>query len=154
MVKRKMDESWLAESYSLKSKRHAILTHDDKSAWLYLHSPSEDPNRSGEVASTVFAFNLIDPISVGSVQEYRDGPPPIPTSYATNNAVIRDPAEHEWGIVWSIDGECVLTTRDGKPWCFTSSEHGYGFCQAVSANGPWGNPWDNETFGAVQWSNV
>ena len=149
-----MDGFWLAESYSLKSKRHAVLTHDNKSAWLYLHSPSGDPTRSGDVASTAFAFNLIAPISVASVKEYRNGPPPIPANYATKNAIIVDPTEHQWGIVWSIDGECVLTTRDGKPWCFTSAGHGYGFCRAVSTDGPWGTPWDNEAFNAVQWDNI
>lgn len=149
-----MDASWLAESYSLISKRHAVLAHDNNSAWLYLHSPSEDPTRSGDVASTSFAFNLIVPISVASVKEYRDGPPPIPANYATKNAVIVEPAEHEWGIVWSIDGEYALATRDGKPWCFTSADHGYGFCQAILADGPWGNAWDNEAFNAVEWDNV
>ena len=150
----RMDESWLAESYSHNSKRHAMLIHDNNSAWLYLYSPSEDATRSGEVVSTAFAFNLIPPISETSVQEYRDGPPPIPISYATAHALIIDPSTHEWGIAWSADGECALATRDGKPWCFTSPEHGYGFCKAVSSDGPWGNSWDNEAFNAVQWGKV
>jgi hypothetical protein len=31
---------------------------------LYLHAPSADPRRTGEVEATCFAFNRVDPIEL------------------------------------------------------------------------------------------
>ena len=146
-----MSETWLAESYSSTSRRHAAVVHDLDSAWLYLHAPSDDPETTAGVDSAAFLFNLVDTIHVSEVKNYKGGPPPIATPYALPQAVVVEPARYEWGLVWSDDGESILATQDDVAWCFVTPENGNGFCRAIAKSGPWGEPWNQDVFDSINW---
>ena len=62
-----MDEDLLVCVYSEHSHRHAILADDGVTGILYLHAPSEDVTKTGEVEATCFAYNRVDPIDINEV---------------------------------------------------------------------------------------
>src|ERR1700722_2556580 len=82
-----MNEEFLVFVYSEDSHRHAMLADDGVTGILYLHAPSNDAAKTGEVEATCFAYNRVDPIDAAEVQRYRPGPPPIAKGYASKDAV-------------------------------------------------------------------
>ena len=149
-----MEQDILTESYHDGSQRHGMLSCEHHSAWLYLHKPSDSPNRSGPVEFTAFAFNLVAPITGSEVQGYRPSPPPIVDSFASDFAVCANPNEYTWEIAWSNDGHSVALHRDGEPWCFITPGAKYGFSRAISTDGPWGKPWCNDSFAQTDWGSA
>jgi hypothetical protein len=147
-----MDDDFLVCSYSEDSHRHAILADYGMTGILYLHAPSDDPGRTGEVEATCFAYNRVDPIETKDVQRYRPNPPPIAKGYASKDAVCQKPRSHTWKLNFSMDGTAVLLMRDGKPWAIVSIDNPQGFSKAIHAAGPWGSPWSNEVHKAMQWN--
>jgi hypothetical protein len=147
-----MDEEFLTTSYSADSHRHAILADDGCTGIVYLHAPSADPQVTGEVQATCFAYNRIEPIEFGDVPKYRPNPPPIAKGYASRQAVCRDPGAHAWEVVFSADGAAALLTKDGEPWAMVSLEASRGLSKAIEAPGPWGAPWSDEAYQAMQWT--
>jgi hypothetical protein len=147
-----MDDTFLVCAYSEDSHRHAMLADDGFTGILYLHAPSDDPARAGEVEASCFAYNRIDPIDVKEVQRYRPNPPPIAKGYASNDAVCRNPSSHKWLLAFSLDGASAALTRDGEPWAMVSLDARRGFSKAIQAQGPWGSPWSNEVYEATEWA--
>ena len=147
-----MSEDIFVCSYSEISHRHAILEDDGQTAWLYLHEPSPDPQRSGEVEADCFAYNRCQPIEVKDVQKYRPGPPPIAKGYASDRAVCRKPDVHEWRLIWSKNGESVVLMRDGDCWCFITPDSPRGHSKAIRAEGPWGSPWSDDLYERIEWN--
>lgn len=111
-----LDDEFLVCEYSKNSHRHAMLVDDGITGILYLHAPSDDAEKTGEVEATCFAYNRVDPIDPKEVKRYRPGPPPIARGYASKDAVCRKPESHDWNLRFSSDGTSVLLIRDGKPW--------------------------------------
>jgi len=146
-----MDDEFLVCAYSEDSHRHAILADDRTTGILYLHAPSDDAAKTGEVEATCFAYNRVDPIDTKEVQRYRPNPPPIAIGYASKDAVCRTPESHEWDLKFSTDGTAVLLVRDGKPWAMVSLAARRGFSKAIEASGPWGSPWSDEAHQAIEW---
>ena len=146
-----MDDDFLVCSYSEDSHRHALLADDGLTGILYLHAPSDDPEKTGEVEATCFAYNRIDPIEIKEVQTYRPNPPPIAKGYASKDVVCREPKSHKWELIWSRDGDAVVLLQDGKAWAIVSVENRRGFCKAIEAQGPRGSPWSNEMYEAIEW---
>ena len=146
-----MDDDFLVCSYSEDSHRHAILADGGVTGILYLHAPSDDPAKTGEVEATCFAYNRVDPIDTKDVQSYRPNPPPIAKGYASPDAVCRRSESHKWELIFSADGTAVLLMRDGKPWAMVSLDAPRGCSKAIEAPGPWGNPWSNEMHQATEW---
>jgi hypothetical protein len=146
-----MDEEHLVCVYSEDSLRHAILADDGVTGILYLHAPSDDPETTGDVEATCFAYNRVDPIDPKEVRRYRPNPPPIARGYASADAVCRRPAAHEWKLAFSTDGTAVLLLRDRKPWAMVSLDAPRGFSKAIEAPGPWGSPWSGEVHKATDW---
>jgi len=72
-----MGDEVLVCAYSEDNHRHAMLVDDGITGILYLHAPSDDAEKAGEVEATCFAYNRVDPIDTKDVQRYRPGPPPI-----------------------------------------------------------------------------
>jgi hypothetical protein len=62
-----MDDNFLVCAYSEDSHRHAVLADDGRTGILYLHAPSDDPETTGDVEVTCFAYNRIDPIEVNDL---------------------------------------------------------------------------------------
>ena len=149
-----MNERILAESYSEISRRHAILSCDENSAWLYLHEPSDDPAQIQAVDSSGCAFNLIDPIQESEIPSFRPSPPPIVDSFASNQAVCEDVDATNWSIEWSSDGLSVVVFRDDRPWCFLTPENKHGYSRAISSEGPWGKPWCDNAYSKTEWSQA
>ena len=147
-----MSEDFIACSYSEQSQRHAILAHDSRTGWVYLHAPSSDPESTGPVEATCFAYNRCELIDVKDVQSYRPGPPPIAKGYGFDAAVCPDPTDHQWRLVWSRDGEAVLLVRDEECWCLTSIAEPRGYSKAIRAEGPWGSPWSEDVYKGIEWS--
>src|SRR6516162_7041945 len=108
-----MDDNVLVCSSSEGGRRHAILADDGLTGILYLHAPTDNPDKTAEIEATCFAFNRIQPIETKDVQSYRPNPPPIAKGYASKNAVCPKPKSHEWVIVWSLDGQAAVLMRDG-----------------------------------------
>jgi hypothetical protein len=146
-----MDDDFLVCAYSEDSHRHAILADDGRTGILYLHAPSEDPERTGKVEATCFAYNRIDPIEVEYIHTYRPDPPPIAKGYASTTAVCLKPKAHTWHLIWSLDGSCVVLMRDKEPWGIASVDQRRGFSKAIQTQGPWGSPWSNEVYHATEW---
>jgi hypothetical protein len=146
-----MADGILVVSYSEISHRHAMLSEDGPTSWLYLHAPSDDREIPGQVDATCFAYNRIDPIDVKDVKKYRPDPPPIAQGYASDRAVCRNSENHRWMIIWSMDGEAVVLMRDDETWGLVSLQAPRGFSKAIQIEGPWGNPWSNEVYEATQW---
>jgi hypothetical protein len=146
-----MDEDFLVCVYSADSHRHAILADDGVTGILYLHAPSDDAAKTGEVEATCFAYNRVDPIETKEVQSYRPNPPPIAKGYASDDAVCRRPESHKWKLTFSLDGTAVLLKRDGKPWAMVSVGVPQGYSKAIEAPGPWGSPWSNEVHKTTEW---
>jgi hypothetical protein len=146
-----MDDEFLACVYSLDSHRHAVLADDGVTGILYLHAPSDDAAKTGEVEATCFAYNRVDPIDAKEVQRYRPNPPPIAKGYASKDAVCRRPDLHKWNLKFSSDGLAVLLIRDGKPWAMVSLDARRGFSKAIEAPGPWGSPWSSEVHKSFEW---
>jgi hypothetical protein len=148
-----MPEHLFIASYDETTKRHAVLEDDGLTAWLYLHAPSNTPNRTAAVEKACFAYNRIAPIAAEAASSYRPSPPPIAQDYATGLAVINDPDARSWAIHWSKDGGAVLLSMDGEPWCVIEaggkSRHGH--CKSIRADGPWGSPWDEQKFRSIEW---
>ncbi len=109
-----MAEDSLVWSYSPESRRHVMLVDDGLTGILYLHATSDDPEKIGRVEASCFAYNRIEPIDTTDVQSYRPNPPPIAKGYASKHAVCQSPKSHQWGLVWSSDGESVVLMRDGQ----------------------------------------
>ena len=147
-----MDERILAESYNDISRRHAVLSCDSSSAWLYLHEPAEDPSRIQAVDSSGCAFNLVEPIQKSEIPRYRPSPPPIVDTFASEHAVCENVDNHTWSIRWSTDGLVVVVFRDSQPWCLISTASEYGYSRAISADGPWGKPWCDSVHASTEWS--
>jgi hypothetical protein len=145
------DVDLLVCSYSEDSHRHAILADDGLTGILYLHAPSDDPEKPGKVEATCFAYNRVDPIEAKDVQSYRPSPPPIVKGCASTEAVCAKPKAHRWELSWSINGEAVLLLRDEQAWAIVSLENRRGFTKAIAAHGPWGSPWSNDVFMATEW---
>jgi hypothetical protein len=131
-----MDKQFLACSYSEDSHRHAILVDDGLTGILYLHAPSDDPEKTGEVEAACFAYNRIQPIEIRDVQTYRPNPPPIAEGYASKDVVCGSPESHEWVLMWSLTGEDVALTRDGNAWAIVTLHERRGFSRAVQVQGP------------------
>ncbi len=146
-----MDDQNLVCGYSEVSHRHAMLVDDGFTGILYLHEPSDDAEKTGEIEATCFAYNRVDPIDPKEVQRYRPSPPPIARGYASKHAVCRTPESHDWNMKFSSDGTAVLLLRDGKPWAMVSLDEPRGFSEAIGASGPWGNPWSNEVYRSTDW---
>lgn len=119
---------------------------------LYLHAPSDDPAKTGDVEATCFAFNRVDPIETKDVSSYRPNPPPIARGYASKDAVCRTPESHQWTLDFSADGTAVLLLKDNEPWSIVSLDARRGFSKAIDAPGPWGSPWSSEVHKATAWS--
>ena len=146
-----MEDEFLVCAYSADSHRHAMLADDGITGILYLHAPSDDAVKTGEVEATCFAYNRVDPIDPKEVQHYRPSPPPIAKGYASKDAVCRKPESHNWNLRFSSDGTAVLLIRDGQPWAMVSLDEPRGFSKAIEARGPWGSPWSSEVHTATQW---
>lgn len=146
-----MDEDFLACSYSEESRRHAILADNGQTGILYLHAPSDDPETTGEVEATCFAYNRIDPIETKDVQRYRPNPPPIAKGYASKAAVCREPKTHTWHLIWSLSGDGVLLMRDDTAWAIASTDDRRGCSKAIQSAGPWGNPWSEKLCEGIKW---
>lgn len=146
-----MGDEFLVCAYSEDSHRHAMLVDDGITGILYLHAPSDNAEKTGEIEATCFAYNRVDPIDTKDVQRYRPGPPPIARGYASNDAVCRTPASHDWNMKFSSDGTVVLLLRDGKPWAMVSLDEPRGFSKAIAKAGPWGNPWSIEIYKSIDW---
>jgi hypothetical protein len=146
-----MDDALLVCVYSEDSHRHAILADDGVTGILYLHAPSGDAAKTGEVEATCFAYNRVDPIDAKEVQRYRPNPPAIAKGYASQGAVCRRPELHKWNLKFSMDGTAALLTRDGEPWAIIALDAPRGFSKAIEAAGPWGNPWSDEVHQATEW---
>ena len=146
-----MHELILAESYNVASKRHAVLSCDENSAWLYLHEPTHDPQQLQPVDSSGCAFNLIPPIDKSEIHNFRPAPPPIAQDFASAVATCSSPADCLWEILWSPDGQSVLVRRDGSAWCFLTPENTQGYSMAISAEGPWGKPWNDKAYAEIAW---
>src|SRR5262245_18392545 len=146
-----MDEEFFLCVYSEDSHRHAILADDGVTGILYLHAPSDDASKTGEVEATCFAYNRVDPINTKDVQRYRPKPPPIAKGYASKEGVGRTPESHKWKLSFSMDGTAVLLMRDGKPWAMVSLDAPQGFSKAIESPGPWRSPWSNEERKAIEW---
>ena len=146
-----MDEELIICSYSEDSFRHAMLADDGLTGILYLHSPSEDPTKTGKVEADCFAYNRIEPIDPKQVHSYRPNPPPIARGYASKHAVCRRPKSHEWRLVWSTDGNAVVLLRDGDPWAMALRNIRGGFSKAIQLQGPWGSPWSMEAYEGISW---
>jgi hypothetical protein len=146
-----MDEEFLICLYSEDSHRHAILHDDGLTGIIYLHAPSNDPAKTGEVEATCFAYNRVDPIDSKDVESYRPNPPPIVKAYASKDAVCRKPKSHKWKLKFSVDGSAVLLMKDGEPWAIASVDAPRGFSKAIESPGPWGSPWSNEVHNATEW---
>jgi hypothetical protein len=146
-----MDDDFLVWSYSEDSCRHAILADDGLTGILYLHGPSDNPQKTGPVEATCFAYNRIDPIEPEAVQSYRPKPPPIAKGYASKDAVCSQPTSHTWDLLFSSEGTAVLLMRDGEPWAIAALGARRGISKAIQSSGPWGNPWSAEFYEATDW---
>jgi hypothetical protein len=143
------ESGFLVGSYSEDSHRHAILVDDGRTGILYLHAPSDDPEHTGPVDATCFAFNRVDPIEPSDATRYRPEPPPIAKGYASDVAVCRQPTAHAWELVWSLDGQAAVLMRDDKPWSIASLAEPRGRSRAIETPGPWGHPWSDEAYEAI-----
>ena len=146
-----MDDGFIVCAYSQDSRRHAILADDGITGIVYLHAPSDDEAKTGEVEATCFAYNRIEPIDTKDVQRYRPNPPPIAKGYASEDAVCRTPELHKWSLKFARDGTAVLLTRDGKPWAVVSLAEPRGLSKAINAPGPWGSPWSSDVHNTTEW---
>lgn len=70
-----MNEDILVCVYSEDSHRHAVLADNGVTGILYLHAPSDDIARTGEIEATCFAYNRVDPIDPEEIPRYRPNPP-------------------------------------------------------------------------------
>jgi hypothetical protein len=147
-----MNEAFLVCVYSEDSHRHAILADDGVTGILYLHAPSDDASKTGEVEATCFVYNRVEPIDSKDVQSYRPNRPPVAKGHASENAVCQRPEWHTWELRFSTDGRAALLVRDCKPWAIVSLDAPRGISKAIEAPGPWGSPWSNEAHQAGEWS--
>jgi hypothetical protein len=145
-----MDAEFLVCAYSEESHRHAILADDGRTGIVYLHAPSDDPEKTGKVEATCFAYNRVDAIEPAQAHTYRPSPPPIAKGYASTTAVCIRPKSRAWHLIWSSDGHSVVLMRDNEPWGIASVEERRGFSKAVQTQGPWGSPWSNEVYEATE----
>lgn len=150
-IRQTMDDEILVCGYSDDSRRHAILADNGLTGIVYLHAPSDDGTRTGEVEATCFAYNRVEPIETKDVQRYRPDPPPIAKGYASKDAVCQTPELHEWGLKFSPGGTAVLLIRDGNPWALASLDEPRGLSKAIEVPGPWGKPWSSEVHKAREW---
>ena len=146
-----MEDDFLVCEYSEDSHRHAILVDDGRTGILYLHAPSDDPEKTGEVEASCFAYNRIEPIEMKDAKAYRPHPPPIAKEYASAAAVSTRPEAHRWQLIWSLDGNSVALVRDEEPWAIASIDQRHGTTKAVQTQGPWGSPWSNDVYEATEW---
>lgn len=146
-----MDDRSLVCEYSEVSHRHAMLIDDGLTGIVYLHKPGDDPEKTGEVDATCFAYNRVDPIDPKEIQRYRPGPPPIARGYASKEAVCKKPESHVWNLKLSSEGTAALLSRDGKPWAMVSLDEPRGFSRAIDVLGPWGNPWSVDVDKSTDW---
>jgi hypothetical protein len=121
---RMAESNFLVCSYSEDSHRHAILADDGRTGILYLHAPSDDPEHTGRVEASCFAFNRVDPIEPSDVTRYRPEPPPIAQGYASNVAVCRWLMRGKWSGHRTARRSFSCGTASHGPLCHSRSRRG------------------------------
>lgn len=148
-----MTEDLFISWYNETSRRHAILSDDGITAWLYLHTPTQDSVQSGAVEIACFVYNRIEPINETEIEQYRPSPPPITKKYASHTAVCHQPITHDWTLLWSSNGESAVLKKDGAPWSLIDFASKKSHSKGIEMKGPWGHPWSEETFANIEWSD-
>ena len=121
------------------TRRWAILEDDGVSAWLYITEPyAEKP------AAHCFVYNRIPPIPGSDIAKYRNGPPPVTVSYASEEAHWPTVDEQDLGVTWSEDGSVAVASLAGEPVAMLRVGERRGYSKALSKEGPFGKPWNDD----------
>ena len=134
------DNLFLSEMHPV-SRRFADFEDDGISAWLYLTEP--DTRR---VVADAWAYNRIAPPRPEEVESFRPSPPPAALGFASETALCALPEKHQWGFMWSEDGESVAVTKDGQAIACIIGGESRGYSRELLRSGPWGNVWSDTVF--------
>ena len=133
-------ELFLDSQHSV-SRRFAVFEDDGTSAWLYL---TESDTR--KPVADAWVYNRIPAPPTEEVHSYRGGPPPAAIGHASDMALCAIPADHEWSLIWSTDGESVAIVKDGVPVACIVAAQESGYSRELIKDGPWGQTWSDELF--------
>lgn len=127
-----------------KSMRHAILSDEGASVWLYLTEAV-----SSRPIADCWLFNTIPaPTDLSNFQS-RNGPPPATQQFAAPFSQRQPPNPMEVNFYWSFDGNSVAFFIQDEFFGFVCAGNRKGFSKNLLASGPWGHPMDNNLYTAV-----
>lgn len=123
-----------------------MIDTNANTVWMYLHDLSV-PCVIGDtpICSLVRLISLDD-----FKEQYQRGEtPPLVLEHSTNRALIPDISNHQIDVMWLQDGRSVVALVDDEPFAMIVAGKKKGFSKAISLQGPWGNPWNDEIFNEV-----
>jgi hypothetical protein len=121
------------------SGRHAIVSDEGDSIWLYLTSPgSTRPERD------CWLLNKPSAAAEPHLPDYKTAglPPPAPASIIDEAGVRELPSADRWSARWSSDGETVAIAVDGVEIGLATITEPRGIALYLTKTSPWGRPWD------------
>lgn len=127
-----------------KSRRHAIVSDEGASVWLYLTEAA-----SSRPFADCWLFNTIPaPTDLSNFQS-RNGPPPATQQFAAPSSQRQPPNPTEVTFHWSFDGHSVALFIHGELLGFMCADNKKGFSKNLLASGPWGFPIDTTLYTTV-----
>jgi hypothetical protein len=126
------------------SMRHAIVSDEGASVWLYLTEPA-----SSRPSADCWLFNTIPaPTDLSNFQS-RNGPPPAIQQFATPSSQRQPPNPTEVTFLWSSDGHSIALLIKGELFGFICAGDRKGFSKNLLTSGPWGAPVDATLYTAI-----
>lgn len=136
-----MERDFYVEAVSSSGTHQCIVEGYGRSVWMYLHDL-----QSRQVIADAPLCSLKPPTPLAEFRRtYQRGQtPPLVREYATDSAEITEISDLT--LTWGDDGSSVAACLHGVPIAMVLADQKAGYSKAVSKEGPWGRPWDNDAY--------
>jgi len=121
-----------------------IVEGDGRTVWMYLHDL-----QTRQVIADSPLCSLVQPMTLAQFKKThkRGDAPPLVEEYSTGQALVPDLTSASIILRWGKDGISVVAFLEGEPFSMIVAGEKNGYSRALSKEGPWGHPWDEEVFG-------
>jgi hypothetical protein len=123
------------------SGRNAILEDDGFTMLLYLSGTCDT-----KPVADCFVYSLVPPTEKLVAPHGRSGPPILLRRFASEVALQPDVPANAHRFEFSPDGHSVAVFVRGEPWAFIARDEPHGYSKSISADGPFGHPWNQQLF--------
>lgn len=123
--------------------RILLVESDDQCCWMYLTDENGDVPQVG-----VLLYNIVpSPSFEESIERHEQGfQPPLPSEYATSEAVQPPHTMDDFQVAWSETHEAVVVFIKGEEWALIEIEESIAYTRAIASPSPYGHPWDQGAY--------